>query len=49
MRRILLNFIKACTSLKNNIMQMADCVFVFPVFAFIDAMIKTLVVRVFDN
>lgn len=49
MRRILLNFIKACMSLKNNIMQMADCVFVFAVFAFIDAMIKTLVVRVFDN
>ena len=36
-------------SLKNNIMQMADCVFVFAVFAFRDAMIKTLVVRVFDN
>lgn len=49
MRRILLNFIKACMSLKNNIMQMKDCVFVFAVFAFIDAMIKTLVVRVFDN
>lgn len=28
---------------------MGDCVFVFAVFAFIDAMIKTLVVRVFDT
>lgn len=36
MWRILLNFIKACMSLENNIMQMADCVFVFAVFAFID-------------